>query len=232
MPSKSNSFVAKTARVRGKLIVFEGSDGTGKTTQSKLLISYLRKQQIPNAYISFPRYKSSLWGAMVRDYLDGKFGKVNEVDAKLASILYAGDRFSAKEQIEKWLDDGKTVVCNRYTGSNIAHMGAKIKNKNKRNEFVRWLTDLEYKENKIPGEDVVVLLHIPAPISQDLMRDRVRDIHEEAIDYLKSVVSFYEELGEKRKNWFRIECVENKKLLAPGEIAEKIIEQLKKKGIF
>ena len=127
------SMIAK----KGKLIVFEGSDGTGKTTQAKLLLEYLKRKQIPSIYISFPRYQNSLWGQMVRRYLDGEFGKIDEVSPYLASVLYAGDRLGASDQIRKWLELGKLVICNRYVGSNLAHQLAKMVSQSDKSKFIK-----------------------------------------------------------------------------------------------
>jgi len=217
---------------KGKLIVFEGSDGTGKTTQAKLLLDYLKKRtKTPCVYISFPRYKDSLWGQMVRRYLDGEFGEIDEVNPYLASVLYAGDRFSASSQIEKWLKEGKIVVCNRYVGSNLAHQVAKFQIPNSKFQFIRWLEKLEYEENKIPKEDLVILLHVPAAISRKLISQRKLDIHERDLEYLGRVVDVYESLANGRKNWVKVQCIKNGKILKPEEIHQRVLEILKERKI-
>ena len=218
--------------MRGELIVFEGADGSGKATQSKLLLKFLKKKRIPCEYISFPRYKSSLWGEMVRRYLDGEFGKVDEVSPYLASVLYAGDRMSASAQIRKWLGEGKIVICDRYVGSNIAHMMAKLQTSNSKLQFIKWLEEFEYGENKIPKEDLVFFLDVPVEISQKLMDDRKLDIHERNVDYLKKVTQEYESLARERKNWVRVECVENGRLMSPEAIHQKVLETLKQRKIL
>src|SRR3972149_8893382 len=111
---------------KGKFIVFEGADGTGKTSQAKLLFDFFKKNKKDVVFTSFPNYKSA-WGKMVRRYLDGEFGDVGEVSPYLASMLYAGDRLLESERIRKWLKGGKTIICDRYMASNIAHQSAKIK---------------------------------------------------------------------------------------------------------
>ncbi|OGD83371.1 hypothetical protein A2165_01405 [Candidatus Curtissbacteria bacterium RBG_13_40_7] len=214
----------------GKLIVFEGSDGTGKTTQAKLLLGYLKKKNIPCVYISFPRYDESLWGQMVKRYLSGGFGKIDEVGPYLASVLYAGDRFSASDQIRKWLELGKLVICNRYVGSNLAHQLAKMVSQSDKSKFIKWLEKLEYEENKIPKEDLVILLHVPATISRKLMSQRKLDIHERDFGYLKRVVEAYEGLAKERKNWVKVDCVKNGKILKPEEIHKKVLEILEFNG--
>jgi len=220
---------------RGKLIVFEGSDGTGKTTQAKLLLDYLKNPpaggKIPSVYISFPRYQDSLWGQMVRRYLDGEFGKIDEVNPYLASVLYAGDRFSASTQIKNWLKEGKIVVCNRYFGSNLAHQVAKINSQSEKSKFIKWLEKLEYEENKIPKEDLVILLHVPVSISRKLISHRRLDIHESDLAYLEKVVNVYESFAKSRKNWVKVDCVKNGKILKPEEIHQKVFWILKERDI-
>ena len=211
---------------KGKLIVFEGIDGSGKATQAKLFFEFFKDKKIPAEQISFPRYEKSLWGEMVRRYLDGEFGKVDEVSPYLASVLYAGDRMSASAQIRMWFSKGKMVICDRYVGSNIAHMGAKIKDKGLRIKFIKWLEELEYVENKIPREDLVIFLSVPVEVSQNLISNRKLDIHERDASYLRRVAREYESLARERKNWVKVECVENGKLLLPETIHQKVLEVL------
>ena len=113
---------------RGLFILIEGTDGSGKTLQTKILVKRLKKLGHKVQEISFPRYgnKSS---ALVEDYLNGKFGSAREVGPYRASVFYALDRYAASFDIKKWLKQGKIVVCNRYVGSNLAHQGGKIENK-------------------------------------------------------------------------------------------------------
>lgn len=223
----------------GLFIAFEGADGAGKTTQAKLLLKYLQNKQsfsankrIPSVYISFPRYQDSLWGQMVARYLAGDFGRLDDVDPYLASMLYAGDRLTAAEQIKKWFDDGKVVVCNRYVGSNMAHMGAKIKDKGLRTKYINWLEKLEYKENKIPREDLVIFLHVPVDVSRKLIRGRKLDIHEKDLTYLQRVISAYDEIAKDRKSWVKVDCTVDGKILEPYEIHKKVLGVLKRKGIL
>jgi len=221
---------------RGKLIVFEGADGSGKTTQAKLLLNFLKDPaaggKIPSEYISFPRYEESLWAEIVRRYLQGQFGKVNDVDPYLASVLYAGDRFSASGQINKWLELGKLVVCNRYVGSNLAHMAGKMKDKVSRIKFIKWLEKLEYQENKIPKEDLVIFLHVPVEVSRKLISFRKLDIHEADLSYLSRVVDVYNDLSQNRKNWVKVDCVQGGKILKPEEIHKKVLRILGERKVL
>lgn len=217
---------------KGKFIVIEGGDGSGKTTQAELLISYLKKHKIPTAYISFPRYKESIWGGMVRRFLDGDFGRIDEVDPYFASTLYAGDRFSASPQIRKWLEEGKTIVCNRYVSSNIGHMAAKFRKQEDRKKYSDWLEKLEYKENRIPREDIVVLLQVDPAVSRKLMKNRKLDIHEKDQNYQEEVYRVYEKVAKHKKNWVRISCAQNGQLLEPEQIHQLVINELREKKII
>ncbi len=216
---------------KGKLIVFEGADGSGKTTQAELLLNYLRKKKIPSAYISFPRY-DSMWGQEVRKYLAGDFGKVGEVDPHLISLIYAGDRLAASSKIKNWIDQGKVVVCNRYVGSSIGHQTANIAGTKEQEEFIVWLTKLEYGQNKIPKEDLVLFLHVPVEVSQKLMRNRKLDMHESNVPHLVKTVEVYTKYAQGQKNWLKIECSMGGKLLSHDEIHGKILAVLKRKKIL
>src|SRR3989344_6477126 len=106
---------------KGKLIVFEGIDGSGKSLQLKLLKKYLDLHRIPNKVIDFPRYKKSFHGETVARYLQGEFGSINDTNPYLVSLAYALDRASAKEEMNKWLSEGQVVLADRYATSNMAH---------------------------------------------------------------------------------------------------------------
>jgi dTMP kinase len=209
-----------------KFIVFEGADGSGKSTQAKLLFEYLKTHKIPSKYISFPRYKDSVWGAMIRRYLDGDFGKL---DSYLASMLYAGDRFSAASEIRKWLSDGKLIVCDRYIASNIAHQGAKIKSQAQRVKYIRWLENLEYGENKIPREDLVIFLYVPVAVTQKLMKGRKLDIHEKDVNHLKNALGVYQKVSKERKYWHKLDCTKDGKLMPIEMVHEQVLEIIRRK---
>lgn len=216
---------------KGKLIVFEGIDGSGKTTISNLLINFLKRLKIAYSHYSFPRY-SEAWGMMVRRYLDGEFGDVDQVDPYLASVLYAGDRFAAANQIRKDLEMDKIVVCDRYMASNIAHQAAKLQTPNSKLQFIKWLEKFEYTDNKIPREDLVILLSMPSTTSQKLMDARKLDIHEKDAGYLAEVGKVYEQLAKEKENWERVESVESGRLLKPAEVFEKVLVILTKHNIL
>ncbi|OGD86819.1 dTMP kinase [Candidatus Curtissbacteria bacterium RBG_13_35_7] len=216
---------------KGKLIVFEGADGSGKATQAKLLSKYLKGKNINCAFISFPNY-SSTWGKLIKRYLKGEFGDVNQVDPYLASILYAGDRLIASKKIKNWLKKGKVIVCDRYIGSNLAHQVVKLQTPNSKLQYIRWLEDFEYRQNNIPKENLVILLSVPTETSQKLMQSRKLDIHEKNIGYLKQVSGIFEKLAKEKKNWVKVECVKNNILLKSEVIHKKILSVLKSKRLI
>ena len=224
------SHSARASGDKGKFIVFEGADGTGKTTQAKLLFNYLKKNQKNTVFLSFPNYKSA-WGEMIRRYLDGEFGDVNEVNPYLASMLYAGDRLLESERIKKWLGLGKLVVCDRYMASNIAHQVAKIKDQKLKIKYIKWLDGLEYNENKIPKPDLVILLTIPKNIAQKFMKRRIRDIHERNVAYQKKVAKAFFDLAGANKNWVVISNTKGGKLKKIDEVHKEIIDIVENKKI-
>ncbi|OGD88508.1 dTMP kinase [Candidatus Curtissbacteria bacterium RIFCSPLOWO2_02_FULL_40_11] len=208
---------------KGRLIVFEGIDGSGKATQAKLLYKFFQKRKVPTALISFPNYKST-WGKVITKYLKGEFGSATEVDPYLASILYAGDRLLASKKISKWLNGGKYVVCDRYTASNIAHQAAKIKSG--KQKFIDWVENFEYVQNKIPKENLVIYFSVPVNVSQKLMKGRKLDIHEKNEMYLSTVAKVFESLAKSSKHWKTIKCFEKGKLLGKETIHEKVLQIL------
>ena len=137
------------AKIPGKLIVMEGTDGTGKATQSKLLYERLLHAGYSAALIDFPQYNSKSAG-LVEEYLEGKYGEANEVDPYIASMFYAIDRYDAAKKMKTWVDNGKIVIANRYLTSSMAHQGSKLRTKLDRRTFYDWLYNLEYRLFKIP----------------------------------------------------------------------------------
>ena len=177
---------------------------------------------------------------MVGRYLAGEFGSLESSSPYLTSLFYAMDRLTARDEIVDWLEEGNTVVANRYTTSSMAFQTARIE-KDKREEFLKWLYDMEYKEHKLPKEDLVLFLYVPVEISQKLIeqktgRDYVsgkkKDINEANVAYQKEVLSLYLELAKKNTHWEVIKCVDSKgKLLTIEKVHEKVVAVLQKHEI-
>lgn len=217
----------------GKLIVIEGIDSSGKTIQAHLLEAFFKKQGIPVKTMNFPRYHS-FYGNMIARFLRGEFGSLDMVSPYLISIPYALDRASAKKEMEDFLKSGGYIIANRYTPSNMAHQGAKIKDPEKREEFVTWIYELEYVVNAVPKENVVLYLHIPWDTSMALSRKKEinsylgtkNDIHEINEYHLQETERMYQYLAKQYNHWRLIECVQNDTLLPPEEIHAKILSAL------
>jgi dTMP kinase len=195
----------------GKLIAIEGIDGSGKRTQIDLLSRALEARGVPHVRFSFPRYESS-FGRLVARYLNGEFGRLEAVDAHFSALLYAGDRFEAKIELEAALSAGKTILADRYVGSNLAHQTARV-GPQRREEFLSWLKRLEYGIYGLPAEDLVVYLRLPAVEAQRLVglkaaRDYTslqRDLQEADLKHLEQAALVYDRLATE-PNWVTVEC--------------------------
>jgi len=222
---------------KGVFIVIDGTDGSGKATQTKLLAENLEKSGCKIKTIDFPQYENNFFGKMVGRYLSGEFGSSSEVSPYLASILYAGDRFEEKEIIEKWLNEGFIVIADRYASSNQIHQGGKISDSLKRKEFLAWLEELEYKVFKIPRPDAIIYLDMPIVVSQKLLKTKdsqkkktylkgKKDIHESDLEHLSDAKNSAIELVKNNNNWIKISCAKNGKPLALEEISRNIMEKI------
>jgi dTMP kinase len=220
---------------KGKFIVIDGTDGSGKGTQTRLLIERLKNEWYQVQIADFPQYgkRSAM---MVEDYLNGNFGTAQEVGPYRASVLYAVDRYAASFEIRKWLDEWKIVIANRYTSSNMWHQAGKINDQTERDKFLKWLEEFEYWLFDIPIPDKNILLYMPTEIWQKLVdqkwhRDYVwwqkRDIHEADLQHLKDAAEAYKYVA-KKYNWTIIDSAPNGELKSIEEIGELIWKEIKK----
>ena len=211
----------------GKLIVIEGTDGSGKSTQFALLTSRLEQEQIAFQKLVFPRY-SQPSSALIRMYLGGDFGSSpNSVNAYAASTFYAVDRYASyKMDWGQWYENGGLVVSDRYTTSNAVHQASKEPEES-RAEFLAWLYDLEYGKLGLPKPDLILYLDVPTDFTETMMRRREQDththadIHEQDLNYLaacrqsgKAAAEFY--------GWKVIQCVKDGKMRTIEDIHEEI----------
>ena len=175
----------------GKLIVFEGTDGSGKSTQSKMMAQRLEQEGVKFRIIDFPRYGNP-FAEPARLYLQGVLGdKPGDVGAYPASVLYAVDRYASyKEDWGKAYESGEVILANRYTTSNAVHQASKLPD-GERLPYLDWLYDLEYGKLGLPKPDLVIYLDLPNQLSEQMMRRReaatgtTADIHERDDAYLR-----------------------------------------------
>ena len=212
----------------GKFLVIDGTDGSGKATQTDILIERLQQAKYPIFKIEFPQYGTKSAG-LVEEYLNGKYGSALEVGPYTASIFYASDRYDASFKIKQALAENKIVVANRYVTSNMGHQGGKIDNDEDRRDFFAWLENLEYNIFKIPRPDLNLILHVDAAIAQKLVdqkgyRDYVggtkRDIHEADINHLRLAEKVYLQLAEMMPNAKKIECTKDQQIMTREEISD------------
>jgi dTMP kinase len=157
---------------KGKLIVIDGIDGSGKATQVRLLSERFKKLKIKHKTIDFPRYSSNFFGKLIGEYLSGIYGDFTQVDPRIASVLYAADRAESSAQIKKWLDEGYTVIADRFVSANQIHQGGKIKDPKERKEFLNWLEVMEHKIFKTPVPNLVIYLDVPFEVSQAWLKQK------------------------------------------------------------
>ncbi len=225
----------KPERQKGKFIVIDGTDGTGKTTQTQMLLDTLKSEGYEVEITDFPQYGNKSAG-MIEEYLNGKYGQVGP---EAASIFYAIDRFDASFKIREWLNNGKIVISNRYVTANAGHQGGKIHDEVERLRFFRWLDNLEYNIFAIPKPDLNIILHMPAEMAQKLVdkksvdsriyaNGKKRDLHEADIKHLKNAEKVYLQIAKLFPNTKLVECVILGKLLSPPEVNNKVWELVRR----
>lgn len=223
------------ANPSSKFIAIEGGDGSGKGTQSKLLVEYLRAQGYDVYEADFPRYGQPS-AYYVERYLNGDYGGPNDVPADLGALPYAIDRFAAKDEIIAHLArPNAVVVSNRYIASNLAHQGTKLSDKDERLAFYERTKTTEYDILGIPRPDVNIVLLVPSHIAQANVdkkdtrsyTDKKRDIHEADSDHLEKAKANYEELCELYSSEFTaINCVEKDEMRSIDAIQTQIRQLL------
>jgi dTMP kinase len=219
---------------QGKLIALEGTDGSGKGTQLKLLIEIFKSKSIPFEILDYPRYEGSFFGALAGKMLKGDFGGLDAIPAELAVLPFACDRWLQKNDIKRWLSEGKIIISNRYTASSAVYHAAKMPVE-KQQQFADWVYTLEQEVIGIPKENLVLYFHVPVAVAQILITkkesraylgDKKKDIYEESIVLQESVEKMYLQLAVNRSNWKTIECVREGAIRTPDEILRDVLDVL------
>jgi len=211
----------------GKLIVIEGTDGSGKSTQFKLLTSRLEAEKRAFQKLVFPQYAEPS-SALIRMYLGGEFGtRPSDVNAYAASAFYAVDRYASFKKVwGQWYEDGGLIVSDRYTTSNAVHQASK-EPVEKQSDFLKWLYDFEYDKLGLPAPDLVIYLDVPTDFTEAMMRRReadtntTADIHEQDLTYL-ATCRRTGKMAAEYYGWTVIQCVQDGAMRSIEDIHEEI----------
>lgn len=200
--------------MQGKLIVIEGTDGSGKDTHTRMLLARLQKEDVPMKSVSFPTYGTASCKGVER-YLNGELGSPEYVGPHYASMLFAFNRWKEMQTAKEELANGTNYIVNRYTGSSAGHQAGKIANEEERRAFLEWLFHLEFGIFGLPEPHLTILLHMPAAVGQQFvdrkegrehLQGKTRDIHEEDLAHLEAAESTYQYVAANTEGWTTIEC--------------------------
>lgn len=219
---------------KGLFIVLDGNDGSGKATQTKRLGEYLEAQGISTEKIDFPGYDRNFFGAFVGECLAGKHGDFLHMDPKIASTLYALDRFESAPRVRDALAAGKVVIADRYASSNQIHQGGKIEDPALREEFLLWLDRMEYDVIGIPRPDAVIYLRVPVETSVQLLSEKratknqmldagEKDTVESDRTYLERSHETANWLAQRESNWKVIACADEQGMRSIEDINAEIV---------
>ncbi len=216
------------------LIVLEGLDGAGKSTQIGMLQQRLAERGIAYEYLHFPRFDAPVYGELIARFLRGELGSIDRVDPYVVALLYAGDRAEAAPMIRSWLDAGRFVILDRYVYSNVAYQCAKIEDPETRRRLRDWIVDLEYRHNGIPVPDISLFLDVPFGFTRRKLEevregdDRAylqgkKDIHESSLTLQQRVREVYLEQALSDDTFRVVSCAgAQDEMLAPETIFARI----------
>ncbi len=216
-------------------IVIDWLDGSGKGTQTKLVVSELEKQWKTVLLLDYPRYGNDS-AYFVEKYLNWSYGK--NVSAKAASIFYALDRFDDSFNFAQKMNEYDYIISNRYVSASMMHQAGKIESSEERLEYMKWLHELEFEIFAIPKPDKVLFLDVPPQVSQKLVEKKesreyitggaTKDLHEADENHLKNAYKVAGEILETFPDWERVECCENGDILPIEVITQKILTKIQK----
>jgi len=223
---------------KGKFIVIDGTDGSGKATQTALLEKRLKKEGYKVKKIDFPRYYKNFFGKLIGECLAGDYGNFIALDPHIASVLYAADRFESSKEIKKWLDEGFVVLADRYTSSNQIHQGSKISDLGRRRVFLMWLEKMEFGVFAIPKPNLIVFLDVPISVTQNLLKLKDQVIKKKYLNGKKDQAENDEAHLERSRdsaisivknsnNWKKIDCTKAGQILPKEVIHELVYNKIK-----
>lgn len=227
-----------------KLIVIEGLDGAGKSTQISLLKQWFADRNLQCRYIHFPRTEAPYFGELIARFLRGEFGDLDTVDPYLVAMLYAGDRKDAAIMIETWLEEKYFVILDRYTYSNIAYQCAKVSTPEEELRLREWILKLEFEHFGIPKPDINIFLDVPFRFTEEKLNSRRHgddrnylmgncDIHEQSLEFQKRVRDIYLSVAASDEKLQVISCRDEDEMMPPPEaIFRMILDKLKSREII
>jgi len=214
------------------LIAIEGIDGAGKGTQAGHLVTALRQQGLRVDSLQFPRYGATTFGQAIGEFLNGRFGALNEVHPQLAAVLYAGDRFESRSLLLQMMQDNDVVVLDRFVGSNLAHQASKLAGE-ARSALIDWIENVEFGVFQLPRPNLTILIDMSSEMSRELVSrkgardytDREADLQEADLPYLERVRRCYLALSHSRLDWRTVHGLsEQGTLRTISHIAEEILQ--------
>ncbi|MBE6233411.1 MAG: dTMP kinase [Bacteroidales bacterium] len=220
------------------LIVIEGLDGAGKSTQVRKLRDYLGECTENLEYIHFPRYDAPVYGELISRFLRGDFGSNENVHPQLVALLFAEDRHGAAEQMKEVLDKGGNILLDRYVYSNIAYQCAKLESREEADSLREWIFNTEYGSFGLPVPDLNIFLDVPIGFVESRLRNQRKgtdrdylegsqDIHEADMEFQKRVRDIYREMCSRDESFIRIDCSdEYGEMLPPGAIFARLKDEV------
>lgn len=223
------------------LIVIEGLDGSGKSTQINKLYEFLSARGHPCRLLHFPRMGSPVYGALIARFLRGELGDIHQVNPYLVALMYAGDRFDFKPELEKWLQQDAFVLLDRYVYSNVAYQCAKLHDEQEKQALREWILYLEFDYHGLPKPDMNIYLDVPFAFTHRNLTDPregedrqylqgEKDIHEANLDFQEQVRKSYLSLSDE-DGFLKIECGKHNEMASIEQVFDKILNGLNKKGI-
>ncbi len=217
------------------LIVLEGLDGAGKSTQLKAMEAYFKERTLTVHFLHFPCYDTPVYGSLIARFLRGDSGPIDSVDPYLVSLLFAGNRFEMAGLIRNWLENGEVVLLDRYVYSNIAFQCAKLENQQERNQLRDFILKMEYDHFGIPRPDMNLFLDVPLSFVKEKLQSPRKgedrsylqgkdDIHEASVEFQQRVRDVYMEQAKEDKSFRIIPCSDEQGRMADWKVIFKRIE--------
>jgi dTMP kinase len=219
---------------KGKLIVIDGADGSGKATQGEILLKRLKKEGYKVKTLDFPQYEKNFFGGLIGQCLAGEYGDFIAIDPHIVSTLYAADRFESKPMLEKWLKQGYVVVLDRYVSANQIHQGGKIVDDRKQKAFLGWLDEMEFGVFGLPRPDGIVYLDVPLEVSDTLLKQGKKglsvnraakgkiDLAESNRKHLEDSRMSALKIVKRGNRWHRIACAPKGEMLPREAVADQV----------